>query len=195
MIPHDDSHFGGGHGPGGGHGGGPSHGGGGRHGGFGFGPGGFGGGRGRRRRGEIRGALLMLLADEPRNGYQLMQAIEERSGGRWRPSPGSVYPTLAQLEDEGLIGATERDTVKLFELTDEGRAHVAAHHPDAPTWCAADDPSGQAYAEIRSLIAQTAQAAIQVAQVGNEQQIGQAQALLSETRRSLYRVLAGDGDG
>ena len=175
VIPHDeDPHFGGG----------------GRPGGFGLGPGGFGGGRGRRRRGEIRGALLMLLADEPRNGYQLMRAIEDRSGGRWRPSPGSVYPTLAQLEDEGLIRATERDTVKLFELTDDGRAHVAAHHPGAPTWCAADDPSGQAYVEIRSLIAQTAQAAVQVAQVGSEEQVRQAQDLLSKTRRSLYGILA-----
>ena len=65
----------------------------------------FGGGRGRKRRGDVRTALLLLLAEEPRNGYQLMQTIEERSDGRWRPSPGSVYPTLAQLEDEGLIRA------------------------------------------------------------------------------------------
>ena len=66
-------------------------------------------GRGRARRGDVRLALLRLLAEEPRNGYQLMQTIEERSGGRWRPSPGSVYPTLAQLEDEGLIRSTESD--------------------------------------------------------------------------------------
>src|SRR5437588_10911522 len=75
-----------------------------------FGPGAmFGGGRGRKRRGDVRAALLLLLAEEPRNGYQLMQAIEERSGGRWRPSPGSIYPSLAQLEDEGLVVASERD--------------------------------------------------------------------------------------
>ncbi len=77
--------------------------------------------------GRVRAGLLLLLAEEPRNGYQLMQAIEERSGGRWRPSPGSVYPTLAQLEDEGLIRATERDAAKLFELTDAGRDHLAEH--------------------------------------------------------------------
>jgi DNA-binding PadR family transcriptional regulator len=156
---------------------------------FGFGPA-FGAGRGRRRRGEIRSALLILLADEPRNGYQLMQAIEERSGGRWRPSPGSVYPTLAQLEDEGLIRAIERDTNKLFELTDAGRAHVAEHHPEAPPWCADDDPSSNAYVNIRTLVAQTAQAAIQVAQVGSEQQVERAQELLGQTRRSLYGLLA-----
>src|ERR1700686_3753926 len=78
-------------------------------------------GGGRRRRGEVRTALLLLLAEEPRNGYQLMQAIEERSGGRWRPSPGSIYPTLAQLEDEGLIRATEREGAKVFEITEDGR--------------------------------------------------------------------------
>src|SRR2546423_12154323 len=84
----------------------------------------FGGGRGRRRRGDVRAALLLLLAREPRNGYQLMQAIEELSGGRWRPSPGSIYPTLAQLEDQGLIRALERDDVKLYEITDAGREHL-----------------------------------------------------------------------
>lgn len=132
----------------------------------------------------------MLLAEEPRNGYQLMQAIEERSGGRWRPSPGSVYPTLAQLEDEGLIRPIERDTNKLFELTDAGRAHVAAHHPDGPPWNAGEDPVSNAYIEIRSLIAQTASAAIEVTQVGDERQIGKARQLLADTRRALYGILA-----
>src|SRR5437870_11482793 len=91
-----------------------------------FAPGGsFGRARGRRaRRGDIRAAALLLLAEEPRNGYQLMQEIEERSGGVWRPSPGSVYPALAQLEDEGLVRSIEQDGRKLFELTDTGRAHV-----------------------------------------------------------------------
>src|SRR4051812_18292331 len=80
--------------------------------GFGPGPGHHRGprGRGRRaRRGDIRAAALLLLSDEPRNGYQLMQEIEERSGGIWRPSPGSVYPALAQLEDEGLVRAIDAD--------------------------------------------------------------------------------------
>src|SRR5271163_3335980 len=89
---------------------------------------GFGGprgprGRGRKaRRGDIRTAALLLLAEEPRNGYQIMQDIEERSGGVWSPSPGSVYPALAQLEDEGLIRTEEHDGSKLFAITDEGRA-------------------------------------------------------------------------
>src|SRR5689334_14343021 len=81
------------------------------------GPPGWGGTRGpRARRGDVRAALIVLLAEEPLNGYQLMQAIEERSGGAWRPSPGSVYPTLQQLEDEGLVKAVERDGQRVFEL-------------------------------------------------------------------------------
>ena len=96
-------------------------GGGGEFGGLGFGPGRGPRGRGRKaRRGDIRTAALLLLAEEPRNGYQIMQEVEERSDGVWRPSPGSVYPALQQLEDEGLIRSQEDDGRKLFELTDAG---------------------------------------------------------------------------
>src|SRR6201986_4857424 len=103
-------------------------------------------GRGRKRRGDVRIALLLLLAEQARNGYQLMQIIEERSGGRWRPSPGSVYPALAQLEDEGLVRAVERDGTKLFEITDAGREQVAAAgRPTAP-WEMEDDPAFEAMA-------------------------------------------------
>src|SRR5689334_106535 len=88
----------------------------------------FGGHRGRgprARRGDVRAAALILLAEEPRNGYQLMQEIEQRSGGVWRPSPGAVYPALAQLEDEALVRVEERDGRRTYVLTDEGRAYVA----------------------------------------------------------------------
>ena len=80
--------------------------------------------RGRRPRGDVRAAVLLLLAEESRNGYQLMQEIEERSGGAWRPSPGSTYPALAQLEDEGLVVATAVGTGREFALTDAGRTYV-----------------------------------------------------------------------
>src|SRR5271165_5633224 len=103
-------------------------------GGFG-GPGGPGGhrGRGRKaRRGDIRTAALLLLAEEPRNGYQIMQEVEERSGGVWRPSPGSVYPALQQLEDEGLIRTQELDGRKLFALTDAGEAQLKDRGEEAP---------------------------------------------------------------
>src|SRR5213080_658585 len=114
----------------GGHGGRPHHH---HHRGFGGFGGDFGFGRRRRmRRGDVRAALLVLLAEEPRNGYQLMQAIEERSDGAWRPSPGSVYPTLQQLEDEGLVTAVQRDGQRVFEITEAGSRHVAERPADAP---------------------------------------------------------------
>src|SRR5215208_1704044 len=95
------------------------------------GPWGFPGRRGpRARRGDVRAALLVLLAEEPRNGYQLMQEIEQRSDGTWRPSPGSVYPALQQLEDEGLVRVEPGDGRKAYTLTDEGRAHVEARRDE-----------------------------------------------------------------
>jgi DNA-binding PadR family transcriptional regulator len=155
--------------------------------------GGRGGGRGRARRGEVRAALLLLLAEEPRNGYQMMQEIEERSGGRWRPSPGSVYPSLSQLEDEGLIRSVEQDGAKLFEITDAGRAHLEERHSDTAPWEAAgDDPDTDAIHDVRQLIGQVAAAAMQVAHTGDEGQRTRATETLSETRRTLYRILADD---
>ena len=158
-------------------------------------PGPFGGGRGpRARRGDVRAALLVLLAEEPRNGYGLMQEIERRSDGVWRPSPGSVYPALQQLEDEGLIRAEERDGGRVFTLTDEGRTHVAEHDLGAP-WEAVRDDMGHGIQELRGLIAQVAAAAWQVTQAGTEAQAAEAKRILTETRKSLYRLLAEDDEG
>jgi DNA-binding PadR family transcriptional regulator len=138
----------------------------------------------------------MLLAEEPRNGYQLMQTIEERSGGRWRPSPGSVYPTLAQLEDEGLIRAIEHDGTKLFEITDAGRERLGQSKLDPAPWAQDDDdnPQSSSLSEIASQVIQIGKAAWQVAQEGDERQTEQAVQKLAETRRSLYRILAQDSD-
>src|SRR2546423_13985590 len=86
--------------------------------------------RRRMRRGDVRAALLVLLDEEPRNGYGLMQEIEARSDGLWRPSPGSVYPALSQLEDEGLIPAQEEEGRKRFGLTDAGRTYVEEHREE-----------------------------------------------------------------
>jgi DNA-binding PadR family transcriptional regulator len=158
------------------------------------GPFGGGGGRGRRRRGDVRAAVLLLLAEEPRNGYQLMQTIEERSRGTWRPSPGSMYPTLAQLEDEGLIRGIERDGTKLFELTDQGREHVEQHARGTAPWDEAEDPDGRSIPEIASLVVQIGKAAWQVAHEGDERQVEKACETLAETRRALYGILAEDSD-
>jgi DNA-binding PadR family transcriptional regulator len=149
-------------------------------------------GRGRARRGDVRLALLLLLGEEPRNGYQLMQTIEERSDGRWRPSPGSVYPTLSQLEDEGLVRAVDGDNGKVFEITDAGREHLASRAEEPAPWEQPQEAGGQAFAEIASLVAQIGKAAWQVVQVGDSEQTARAATLLSEARKGLYRILAGD---
>jgi DNA-binding PadR family transcriptional regulator len=144
---------------------------------------------GRHRRGDVRHALLLLLADEPRNGYQLMQAIEERTGGRWRPSPGSVYPTLSQLEDEGLIHAIEQDDAKLFELTAAGRKRVAGSDAPPP-WELHHGANG--FHDFRAVVVELSAAARQVARVGDERQIERARETLARARRDLYRILAQD---
>jgi DNA-binding PadR family transcriptional regulator len=151
-------------------------------------------GRGRRaRRGDIRSAILLLLAEEPRNGYGLMQEIEERSGGIWRPSPGSVYPALAQLEDEGLVRELEHEGRKAFELTDEGKAHVESNRERMGTpWQAVGEGATGEIHELRQGAQALAAAVIQVAQTGSKAQLGEAKAILEEARRSLYRLLAGD---
>jgi DNA-binding PadR family transcriptional regulator len=168
--------------------------GGGRGGPFGGRGGPFGGGRGRRRRGVLPVAILMLLDEEPRNGYQLMQTIEERSGGRWRPSPGSVYPTLSQLEDEGLIRAVEREGTKLFEITDQGHERLADSKTDPAPWAEEEDPDAPDVHRMASLMIQIGKAAWQVAQEGDERQTEQAYQTLAETRRALYRILAQEVD-
>ncbi len=134
--------------------------------------------------------MLILLAEEPRNGYQVMQTIEERSGGRWRPSPGSVYPTLAQLEDEGLIRGIERDGTKLFELTDAGREQAEQLADRTAPWAEDEESDGRSIPEIASLIIQIGKAAWQVSQEGDERQVEKACETLAETRRALYRILA-----
>jgi DNA-binding PadR family transcriptional regulator len=149
-------------------------------------------GRGRARRGDVRLALLRLLAEEPRNGYQLIQAIEERSEGIWRPSPGSVYPTLAQLEDEGLIRSVQADGNRRFELTDAGREHLGRRADEPDPWEPAQDEPENPLSELAPLVIQIGKATFQVASVGSRAQRDQARALLADTRRALYRILAED---
>ncbi len=165
-----------------------------------FGPGsggpfGWGRGRGRKaRRGDVRMAALMLLAEEPRNGYQIMQELEERSDGLWRPSPGSVYPALAQLEDEGLVRSQETDGRKLFHLTDAGKAAVDERAEDAaPPWKQMSHGMSDQAVELASLMKEVALAFSQVMRAGGGQQIAEAKTVLADTRKALYRILA-DGE-
>lgn len=162
-------------------------------------PGPFGGpppwarGRSKARRGDVRAALLALLAERPRNGYQLIQEIEERSGGEWRPSPGAVYPALQQLADEGLIQAEEHDGRRTFRLSESGQAYVEAH-PDevnAP-WEAMTSDVRDDVRDLFATAARTGSAVMQIVHTGNEEQVAQAKQILSETRRRLYQLLADD---
>jgi DNA-binding PadR family transcriptional regulator len=147
----------------------------------------------RARRGDVRAAALLLLAEEPRNGYQLMQEIEQRSGGVWRPSPGSVYPALAQLEDEGLVRLEERDGRRTYVLTDAGRAYVEEREDDlAAPWEemseSVDDDVAALFREMR----QVGMAAGQIGQMGSARQVTEARGLLADARRALYSLLAAD---
>ena len=141
----------------------------------------------RMARGDVRTAVLALLAEKPMHGYQLIREIEERSGGSWKPSPGSVYPTLQLLADEGLITAEESNGRKTYSLTPEGKAAADAAGPwEAP---AARDGSGHRSGLAKSGM-ELAQAAAQVGRSGSPQQVEQAIAALDEARRKLYSILA-----
>jgi DNA-binding PadR family transcriptional regulator len=148
----------------------------------------------RARRGDVRAAALALLAEQPMNGYQIIQEITDRSGGVWRPSPGSVYPALQQLEDEGLIRAQAGDGGRrAYQLTDEGQQYASAHADElrAP-WDVVAGGAGGAAIEMRRLVGQVAMAAVQVVSAGTDAQAAQARQLLTDTRKALYRILASD---
>ena len=152
--------------------------------------------RGRRAgRGNVRAGILALLSEQPRNGYQIMQELEQRSRGMWRPSPGSVYPALQQLEDEGLVKAEETGGGRVFELTDRGRAYVKEHKDEtaAPWDEVARCAGGEDLADLLGLARQVGIAAAQVVHAGGPAQVAEARKVLNEARRALYRILAEEG--
>lgn len=152
---------------------------------------GFGGRGAMVRRGDVRSAILALLAEEPMHGYQVMQELSERSGGMWRPSAGSIYPTLQQLEDEVLVRSTEQDGRRVFSLTEAGQALAAK---DKERGGAPWDIAGvEENIDLRKLALQLIAAALQITQVGSPEAVAKARQLLAETRRGLYRLLADDG--
>ena len=165
-----------------------------------FGPPKFGGRGPRVRRGDVRAAILDLLAEgQPWNGYQIIQEIGSRTEGVWRPSAGSVYPALQLLEDEGLIAvqaaeATDGRT-RMFTLTDQGRAYVEEHAAELrASWDAVTGSVDASEVQLRDTVKQVMVAVSQVAQAGSPAQIQQAGKILTDTRRALYRILAADGD-
>ncbi|HEX2733333.1 MAG TPA: PadR family transcriptional regulator [Polyangiaceae bacterium] len=149
---------------------------------------------GRARRGDVRAAILALLAEEPRNGYQLMQEIEQRSQGAWRPSPGSVYPALQQLEDEGLVKVEVNAAGKTFHLTDTGRERAKELGEEAAPWEVHNEDERVPVHEFARLAKQVVVAAVQVASVGTPAQVAEARKILTEARRALYSLLARDDE-
>lgn len=162
-----------------------------------FGPGGpFRGQRGRggrRNRGDVRASVLLLLDEQPRHGYEILTELADRSDGAWRPSPGSIYPVLKSLAEEGLVRPEQEEGRRVFHLTDTGRELVGKRREswgepwlaDAPT-----DPPG--FTDLRKEARQLAGAVWQVAQAENEQHLHQTSAILAKARKSIYLMLAED---
>ncbi|GAA2621376.1 hypothetical protein GCM10010399_60570 [Dactylosporangium fulvum] len=162
--------------------------GGGRGWGHGHGRGG-GWGRGRGGRPNVRQAVLALLHERPMHGYEMIQELEQRTGGIWRPSPGSIYPTLQMLEDEGLIAAEESGGRKRFVLTDAGRPEAETAAQNAP-WREYGDENVSQAQEFRDAALGIMDALRQVGFNGTSEQRAQALEVLTETRRKLYAILA-----
>lgn len=160
---------------------------------FGFGPGRGGRrggprGGGRSRRGDVRAAILTLLLDRPMHGYEMIQEINERSRQMWKPSPGSVYPTLQLLVDEGLLVATEAGgSKKLFELTEEGRA--AAEKIETAPWDAITESADPGAVNLHSAIGQLMGAVAQSAHAASADQQQRVVDIVNNARREIYQIL------
>jgi DNA-binding PadR family transcriptional regulator len=137
--------------------------------------------------------MLLLLDEQPQNGYQLIQEIERRTEGVWKPSPGSVYPALQQLEDEGLVQIVESEGKKAYELSADGREYVANKREELGNpFEAATGGMDEGVSDLRGLMFQVGAAAMQVAAAGHTDE---ARKILADTRRALYKILAEDDPG
>jgi DNA-binding PadR family transcriptional regulator len=143
------------------------------------------------RRGDVRTALLIALLDGPGHGYELIQALEAKTDGRWRPSPGSVYPSLQMLADEGLVTSSERDGKRTFELTDEGRAQANERVAAAGYPWDAMDRGRPGHTALRSAIRDLHHAVKQVGLTGSQEVVDAATEIVVQARKDLYRLLAG----
>jgi DNA-binding PadR family transcriptional regulator len=148
-------------------------------------------GRGQLRRGEIRPLILAALSVKPMHGYEVIQALEAQSGGRWRPSAGSVYPTLQQLADEGLVTSVEVDGRRTYTLTDVGREAAAAYPAPRP-W---SGPSRDGAPDLRQLMMQLVAAVGQVQRMGSDHARRDTNRILADARRQIYGLLAEDEAG
>jgi DNA-binding PadR family transcriptional regulator len=148
----------------------------------------------RARRGNVRAAILSVLAEEPMHGYQIMQQLEERSGGMWRPSPGSVYPTLQLLEDQGFIKGEEVEGRRVFALTEAGKteAEASKERHGAPWESSEHGDQGPRF-KLRKAVFQIGAAVKQIGTTGSSEQVDATLKILAETRKRIYALLA-EGD-
>ena len=147
----------------------------------------------KANRGDVRAAILALLREGPRNGYQIMSDIEERSNGAWRPSPGAVYPALSQLADEGLISDERSGGSRVFSLTDAGRQYIEEHPEQARgAWESSEQQEAWQVPGLFAEAARLGSGIVQLAQAGSPAHLAEAERLLRNTRRELYRILAED---
>jgi DNA-binding PadR family transcriptional regulator len=146
-------------------------------------------------RGDVRAAILALLAEAPMHGYQIITELTERSGGVWRPSPGSVYPTLQAMEDQGLVTADKAEGRRVFSLTEEGRGAAAAAGDGPAPWEDAARSADRSLVDLRGLMFEVGAAIMQVGQTGSDRQVKAVGDILSDTRRRIYLVLADGGEG
>jgi DNA-binding PadR family transcriptional regulator len=141
------------------------------------------------RRGDIRKAILVALRDEPAHGYEVMRRLEAMSGGLWRPSPGSVYPHLQMLEDEGMVQSAEKDGTRTFTLTEAGTAE-AAKDPQL-SW-QSDSENEDQIITLRQAVSQLMGAAKQLSGAGETAQVERGIAVIQKARKELYQILAED---
>jgi DNA-binding PadR family transcriptional regulator len=134
--------------------------------------------------------VLSSLVEGPAHGYEVIRRLEARSGGLWRPSPGSVYPMLQLLEDEGLAKGGDQDGRRTYQLTDEGKAEAERRATEGSTPWASDDPAMAGQLALRDAVGQLHAAARQVGGAGSPEQIEQATAAVRQARQALYTILA-----
>ncbi len=155
----------------------------------------------RARRGDVRVAILAVLADGPLNGYQVIQEIADRTAGAWRPSPGSVYPTISQLEDEGLVDGDDERGRRTVRLSDSGRAYLAEHEAEvAQVWAPFEEDAvrdrdddqdvGVDFASLKPELGRVMNAVWQIITTGTDDQRRAGVGVLVEARRALYQILA-----
>ena len=159
----------------------------------GFGPGGPFGHGNRARRGDVQSAVIALLKEQPMHGYQIIQELSTRTNGAWNPSPGSVYPTLQLLEDQGYVESTQDGGRRVYSLTESGRA-FAETLPEGPPWEDMSADSADPSRRLREATFGLMGAAAQIGRAGTPEQVEKTAGIMTEARKSIYKLLAGDDE-